>query len=295
MWKTGSVLCKHPDGRHLRTFSSFIIAGLILFSLGACAGSVDAPTVIPTQELIRPTITPTPEPVTPTASPEPALSAAELLSTPAASLADDRFSANERQMLQLVIDDLAASEGISENVIQNYHIVPARWNSLDCNSEPAVTLQRGIEGYRVVVVAGTTIYDYRTDAETNVEQCQRAAFGDVRGDVLVLVDPIAAEMFALAQRRLAQGGDLPARRIQLVDMRAITWPDTSLGCPVAGQSYPEANIDGYHLTVSVGDDTFTYHTDSERLVLCAPENAVLPDADESADDSPDDQSGDGNG
>src|SRR5688572_30705454 len=60
-------------------------------------------------------------------------------------------------------------------------------------------------------------------------------------------DPIAAEMIALAQRRLSQDLDLPSRRIRLIEIAAVTWPDTSLGCPQPDIEYTPGTVDGYRL------------------------------------------------
>lgn len=92
-----------------------------------------------------------------------------------------------------------------------------------------------------------------------------------------LADPIAAEMVVLAQRRLGQELDLPTRRIRLVNITPITWPDTSLGCPMSGIEYESTPIDGYRLVLAAGENEYIFHSDFDRLVPCAANSEVLPD------------------
>lgn len=91
-------------------------------------------------------------------------------------------------------------------------------------------------------------------------------------------DPVAAELVALAQRRVAQDLNLPTQRIQLVEVRSYVWPDASLGCPVPGQTYPSGEVDGYRIVLSAGDREFLFHTDFDRALPCDAANEVLPEA-----------------
>ncbi|MCA9902254.1 MAG: hypothetical protein KC547_00240 [Anaerolineae bacterium] len=93
---------------------------------------------------------------------------------------------------------------------------------------------------------------------------------------LLDADPVAAELVALAQRRLAEDLGLPQRRIQLNEVQALRWSDTSLGCPRPDQTYVEADIPGYRIILQAGDDSYTFHTDFDRVLLCPEGSEVLP-------------------
>jgi hypothetical protein len=91
-----------------------------------------------------------------------------------------------------------------------------------------------------------------------------------------LDDPIANDLVGLAQRRVAQDLNLPVRRIQLVEVKAYHWIDSSLGCPLPGQSYTQVLIDGYRIILEAGDKQYIFHTDFDRALPCDPANEKLP-------------------
>lgn len=66
----------------------------------------------------------------------------------------------------------------------------------------------------------------------------------------------------------ARSGTEPSA-LALVSVEAVTWPDTSLGCPDPERGYAQVQIEGYILTLTDGVDSFIYHTDGGlQLVLC---------------------------
>jgi hypothetical protein len=90
-------------------------------------------------------------------------------------------------------------------------------------------------------------------------------------------DPVAAELVALAQRRLAQDLGLPAQRVRLVEVTAVIWPDTSLGCPEPGETYAQGTFDGYRIVLSASDQEYIFHTDFDRAIPCTAEDERLPE------------------
>jgi hypothetical protein len=92
-----------------------------------------------------------------------------------------------------------------------------------------------------------------------------------------LDDPVADDLVALAQRRVAQELNLPTRRIRLVEVKFYTWADTSLGCPLPGQSYSPATVDGYRIVLATADGKqYIFHTDFDRALPCDAANEQLP-------------------
>lgn len=89
-------------------------------------------------------------------------------------------------------------------------------------------------------------------------------------------DPVAAELVALAQRRVAQELNLPTRRVRVIEVKPFVWPDISLGCPEPGETYLAGDIDGYRLVLEVGDVQYIFHTDFDRVVPCDLTNEKLP-------------------
>ncbi len=93
---------------------------------------------------------------------------------------------------------------------------------------------------------------------------------------LLDIDPVAAELAALAQRLLAEQLDLPVRRVRLVHVQAVIWPDTSLGCPQLDQIYAQMLVNGYRIVVEAAGEQVIFHTDFDRALQCPAEAEVLP-------------------
>lgn len=89
-------------------------------------------------------------------------------------------------------------------------------------------------------------------------------------------DPVAGELVALAQRRVAEDLNLPVRRVEVVEVQSYTWLETSLGCPTQDVTYPEQNVDGYRIVLRANDEEYIFHTDFDRVVACDPANEKLP-------------------
>ncbi|MCA0452517.1 MAG: hypothetical protein LCI00_00905 [Chloroflexi bacterium] len=94
-------------------------------------------------------------------------------------------------------------------------------------------------------------------------------------------DLVAAELVALAQRRVAETLNLPVRRVQVVEVKSYTWLETSLGCPTQDTTYPEQEVDGYRIVLSANDEQYIFHTDFDRVVACDPANEQLPPSSDS--------------
>ena len=58
-------------------------------------------------------------------------------------------------------------------------------------------------------------------------------------------------------------------------MNPVTWPDSSLGCPVEGMMYAQVETEGYIIWLEANDSPYRYHTDTdEQVVFC--ETPQLP-------------------
>jgi hypothetical protein len=87
---------------------------------------------------------------------------------------------------------------------------------------------------------------------------------------------VAADLAVLAQRLLAEQASLPVRRVRVVDVQAVVWPDTSLGCPQPDQVYAQMLVPGYRIVVEAAGEQVIYHTDFDRALPCRPEDERLP-------------------
>jgi hypothetical protein len=91
------------------------------------------------------------------------------------------------------------------------------------------------------------------------------------------LDPVAAELVRLAQRRLGEELDLPTRRLRVIEVRPLQWPDSSLGCPLPGQTYTPILIDGYRIVLGAGDNEYIFHSDFDRVIPCDSDKEQLPE------------------
>lgn len=128
-------------------------------------------------------------------------------------------------------------------------------------------------GWEARWLIGSLVYSQRLSDDGRQRLC---APQPVRDELLLRVDAVAAEFVLLAQQRLAQSLDLPTRRLVLREAQAFAWPDTSLGCPLPGQTYEAVVLNGYRFAFQVGDTIYAFHTDSERLLPCPAGREVLP-------------------
>lgn len=215
---------------------------------------------------VIPTDTPA---LTDTPTIQPRLSPADLVSpTP---------SDTSAQILNFVRDDMR-SRLTNGDIIEDIVIVPMRWEespTLGCDPSPSGNIRR-TDGFWVLVTAGEQVYDYRTNTGQLLVLCAIYPTNHLPVDVRLLIDPLAVELVALAQRRLATQFDIIERRVRPVEITPYTWSDTSLGCPAPRQTYVEQTIDGFRLVLQVGDVLYAFHTDSERIVPCPLGQEVLP-------------------
>jgi hypothetical protein len=68
---------------------------------------------------------------------------------------------------------------------------------------------------------------------------------------------------------LAQKFGVNADKIRVVEARAITWQDASLGCPQPDMAYAQVITPGYWFLLEANGQSYPYHTDqNEQIVLC---------------------------
>ncbi|WP_288088925.1 hypothetical protein [Roseiflexus sp.] len=91
-------------------------------------------------------------------------------------------------------------------------------------------------------------------------------------NVQPLTPPFGAAMDAqidAAKQDLAQLLGIDASAIEVVEVDAVTWPDTSLGCPKPGMMYPQVLVDGVLVQLRANGQIYRYHGDGQRrLFLC---------------------------
>ena len=80
-----------------------------------------------------------------------------------------------------------------------------------------------------------------------------------------------------AKEDLAQRLHLLIAQINLVETRAVTWSDSSLGCPQKGMFYTQVLTDGYLIRLEVDGTQYEYHADQNNYVfLCENPHPPVP-------------------
>jgi hypothetical protein len=73
----------------------------------------------------------------------------------------------------------------------------------------------------------------------------------------------------LARTDLAQRLGIAAEEIEVLEARAVVWPDGSLGCPRPGLLYPQVQVEGARILLAVGKQKYAYHSGGGRApFLC---------------------------
>jgi hypothetical protein len=86
-----------------------------------------------------------------------------------------------------------------------------------------------------------------------------------------------SDVAAAAQADLAERLSIAVDQIKVLEMRAVTWPDPSLGCPQPGRVYAQVTHEGWLIRLGVGDETYFYHSGSDQKpFLCKQLSQIIP-------------------
>jgi len=88
--------------------------------------------------------------------------------------------------------------------------------------------------------------------------------------------PAEAAEVTLVKEDLAQRLNIPADEIRVVSVKAVDWPDTSLGCPKPNMFYAEVITPGFEIILEAGGQEYTYHTGRGEYVQCEGQWPVAP-------------------
>ncbi len=78
----------------------------------------------------------------------------------------------------------------------------------------------------------------------------------------ISIDDLPASLQAVARKAIALLSDqlsLDPGEIQLLSAAAVTWSDSSLGCPRPGMAYLQVLTDGYRVVLSANGQAYDYH------------------------------------
>ncbi len=106
---------------------------------------------------------------------------------------------------------------------------------------------------------------------------QKVELGESDAMDTAKLDDAAAALVALVQQDLLKRETaLSAGDIQVMNVAAQQWRNSSLGCPREGMMYAQVITPGYLIEVKAGGKVYEYHTDmNQSVVLCAVDGAKV--------------------
>ena len=89
--------------------------------------------------------------------------------------------------------------------------------------------------------------------------------------------PVSAAMQIAVQARddLALKLGIPADQITISSAQAVTWSDSSLGCPQPGMNYTQVLTPGYLILLEAGGKIYEYHASKGTSIIYC-ENPTPP-------------------
>ncbi|MFZ4828940.1 MAG: hypothetical protein ACOYLB_16440 [Phototrophicaceae bacterium] len=273
---TPSTPCYKGDNKPMKGVRWWALWGSLI--LGACAPSIE-PLPLPTTTLIpsTPITTPLPPTPLPTLTPNSHLALPSDLSVRQSTGTDEATESIVSQA-QSMVRYGATTWGVSLDQITVLEFSRVVWFSADLGCVGSVgdsLTPVPIEGFRMVIKVDAQTHVLHQANGGNPKTCedQRPLRGEKYG--LVLNDPIAEEFIALAKAQLAD--ELPtSATIELEEIRAYTWLDSSLGCPFPNQRYSDGDSAGYRIVLRANNQRYFFHTAFDRMIRCVAEYEVLP-------------------
>lgn len=179
-----------------------------------------------------------------------------------------------QDILDEIISDLVERSSAVQGDIHLIRAEAVVWNdgALGCPQPGENYILMMINGYQVVLEVEGVEYDYRVSDKHSFKLCE--------GENMPTMDTGGQSQnpqVDQAKEDLAKRLGLPIAGIELLKLEAVTWPDSSLGCPQPGMAYAQMLTPGFLIILSVEDQAYKYHASSgTEVIYCEnPEPPVL--------------------
>jgi len=167
---------------------------------------------------------------------------------------------------------LAEEVSVTTDVIELVEAVEAEWrdSSLGCPERGMVYAQVMTTGYSVTLRVGRDRFVvHATSDHAVICGTPRPPGGDARDAKVPPTDALVGlRLSEQARADLAGRLRVGKERVTVNLFRQIMWPDTSLGCPVKNQVYPQQPTKGFVIDLASGGRSYEYHSDMTRVVTC---------------------------
>jgi hypothetical protein len=82
-------------------------------------------------------------------------------------------------------------------------------------------------------------------------------------------DPALNAIVSRAKNELSQKTGVNMERISVLEVEAVEWPDSSLGCGEPGTVYLPVITPGFRILLEADGQIYSYHTNaSDQIILC---------------------------
>lgn len=152
-------------------------------------------------------------------------------------------------------------------------VQPAEWADASLGCRPATgAASHTVRGHRVLLRVGDkvhTVHVAGSDARMCTAGLQSTAEVTEGSSMKQKPqpepeDPASRELVAKARADLQRRLSAKDEEIELIEFKAVTWPDGSLGCPRPGMVYTQVQRDGVLIRLKAQGRIFEYHGGSGR-------------------------------
>lgn len=88
-------------------------------------------------------------------------------------------------------------------------------------------------------------------------------------EVIPSFEPTLGAIVSLVKNDLKEKAGVALEKIHILEVEAVEWPDSSLGCGEAGTVYLPVITPGFRIVLEADSSIYTYHTDNlGQVILC---------------------------
>ncbi len=179
-----------------------------------------------------------------------------------------QYTSQEQEAIDLAISKVNQITPLSKDSVEHLKIRSIQWpdSSLGCPEPGVEYLQKVIPGYLVSFTSDEKIYSVNIGDNTAII-CDRVIdfLAERKKRAESVISAHKAARFDLAEKLMVD-----PEIIKVVKIKIETWPDSSLGCPVAGKKYPEEPVEGLIINMTCRDRDYEYRIalGGENFVRC---------------------------
>lgn len=190
------------------------------------------------------------------------------------------------EFVNLAKEDLAKRLGIDAGQIEVVEARAVEWRdtSLGCPQPGMAYAQVLQDGLLIILRVDGRLYEYHSGRGRPPFLCEQASQGaqltavplspsDVVQEEVVKksetpaptpASPFLQKLVTQASEDLARRLGIDVDQIDLVEFKAVVWPDGSLGCPRPDMAYIQVQQEGTLIRLQVGGRIYEYHSGGNR-------------------------------